>query len=488
MTDSLKDTPDVRRGANPSQHPAISSERRPTSLPNSVKAFAEPRHRELSMSESKCIGGRGGGGLGRLERLARTTSVGSDPGCHDRPCTTGRDTASLATNRSVEDDGCHSVHKEHPKGRSYIGFDYLEALTPSGKREQPTRRVFYSLQPESPTPHGLPVAPIDGNFIGIPCGKADLVKKEDAAQNLTEAYKGHAEPNRFSFFSSALEFTIHAAEFSDLVLPGEDVRSLLNFPKRDPNGVWWLNVNSPTREEIRTICVAFGIHPLTIEDIATMESREKIELFPSYYFACFRSFKRMEQPDRVNYTPLNVYAVVFREGIISFSFLPNVHASQVWSRIAMLKERISLSSDWICYALIDDIVNSFAPAINRVECEADTIEDQVFIARPNDNQEFVRKIGRARKDVMCLMSLLGGKANVLRVFTKRCSEDYNVTPSIDIGLYLDVIQDHVMTMTNNLAHFERMLARSHANYLAQLSISNIDQGNRTNQFLSRITS
>jgi magnesium transporter len=47
-----------------------------------------------------------------------------------------------------------------------------------------------------------------------------------------------------------------------------------------------------------------------------------------------------------------VYAVVFREGTISFSFVPNAHASQVQSRISMLKEHVLLSSDWICYALM----------------------------------------------------------------------------------------------------------------------------------------
>ena len=115
------------------------------------------------------------------------------------------------------------------------------------------------------------------------------------------------------------------------------------------------------------------------------------------------------------------------------------------------------------------------------------IEDQVFIARSDDMHAFLRKIGVARKNVMGLMKLLGGKADVLKGFTKRCNANYKVTPRMDIGLYLGDIQDHVVTMMTSLAHFEKMLSRSHSNYLAQLSIDNITQGNNSNKVLSKIT-
>ncbi|SPN99120.1 uncharacterized protein DNG_02155 [Cephalotrichum gorgonifer] len=295
------------------------------------------------------------------------------------------------------------------------------------------------------------------------------------------------DPNRFSFFSSAWETTVHAARFGDLVLPGEDIGALFNTSKQEGDGAWWLNMDNPTREEVRIICKGFGIHPLTIEDIIAQESREKIELFPSYYFACFGSFRHLAQQEGTHYVPFNIYVVVFREGTLSFSFAPNTHAASVRARISRLKDFVSLSSDWICYALIDDIVDSFAPAINEVELESDTIEDQVLVARPDDNQELFRRIGKARKNITGLMRLLGGKADVLRGFTKRCNENYKVTPRMDIALYLGDIRDHVITMVNSLFHSEKMLSRSQGNYLAQLSIDNITQGNRTNEGLTRVT-
>jgi magnesium transporter len=38
-----------------------------------------------------------------------------------------------------------------------------------------------------------------------------------------------------------------------------------------------------------------------------------------------------------------------------------------------------------------------------------------------------------------------------------------------------------------LSHFEKILSRSHSNYLAQISVDNIAQGNKANSLLSRVT-
>lgn len=85
------------------------------------------------------------------------------------------------------------------------------------------------------------------------------------------------------------------------------------------------------------------------------------------------------------------------------------------------------------------------------------------------------------------MRLLGGKADVIKGFSKRCNDQYSITPRSEIGLYLSDIQDHVVTMRSNLDHFDQMLNRSHTNHLAQLSVDTIEQGNHANEVLQKIT-
>lgn len=294
------------------------------------------------------------------------------------------------------------------------------------------------------------------------------------------------EPSRYSFFNSELEQTIHAVDFADLLSPGETSRDLFSLPP-DGGGVWWLDINNPTEEELHVFQRAFGIHRLTTEDIITQEAREKVELFKQYYFVCFRSFFQTSptHPDYMD--PVNVYMIVFRTGILTITYHTSPHAANVRKRIGKLRDYMMLSADWICYAMIDNIVDTFGPPIHTIEMESETIEDQVFVARTDDFTPLLRQIGDCRKKVMSLMRLLGGKADVIKGFAKRCNESYTVTPRGEVGLYLSDVQDHVVTMMSNLGHFEKMLSRSHSNYLAQLSVDNIRQGNRANQVLSKIT-
>ena len=48
-------------------------------------------------------------------------------------------------------------------------------------------------------------------------------------------------------------------------------------------------------------------------------------------------------------------------------------------------------------------------------------------------------------------------------------------------------RDHLITMTQNLNHYEMILSRSHSNYLAQISIEMTDANNQINDVLSKLT-
>ncbi|KAF9236220.1 hypothetical protein BU15DRAFT_77194 [Melanogaster broomeanus] len=253
----------------------------------------------------------------------------------------------------------------------------------------------------------------------------------------------------------------------------------------EPN-TWWLDVLSPTDEEMKVLSKVFSIHPLTTEDIQMEETREKIELFRHYYFVCFRSFDQ-DQYSPTYLEPLNMYIIVFREGTLSFHFRPTPHPQNVRRRIKQLKDYINVTSDWISYALIDDITDAFGPLIQSIEYEVDSIDELVLILKEAEQSDMLRRIGTCRKKVMGLLRLMGNKADVVKGLAKRCNENWRVAPTSDIGLYLSDIQDHLITMTQNLNHYEKILSRSHSNYLAQISIEMTDANNQINDVLSKLT-
>lgn len=403
-----------------------------------------------------------------------------------------------------------------------------------------------------------------------------------------------------------------------------------SFSELDDVTPFWLDILNPTEEEMKVLSKAFGIHPLTTEDIFLGEAREKVELFKDYYLVCFRSFdivaerytrKKKERQDSVSpnvereslqrsqksarrsshwlpsifrrnrrssirtttasstsnrrrkserekeenekykrksgdrrkpregeLEPLNVYIIVFRTGVLTFHFAPTPHPINVRRRARLLKDYLNVTSDWIAYALIDDITDSFAPMIELIEDEVYDIEDAILRmhhsedssdesedseSSESDTESFpfdrasrrtaftratrsttssssrtsstgestfkeniigwkkkgdmLRRIGECRKRVMSISRLLGSKADVIKGFAKRCNEQWDVAPRSEIGMYLGDIQDHIVTMVSSLNHYEKLLSRSHSNYLAQINIDMTKVNNDMNDVLGKIT-
>ncbi|OCT50642.1 corA family metal ion transporter [Cladophialophora carrionii] len=470
-----------------------SSSSRSTSPANSVEAFAEPRRRQranTAESHSSSV----------LDQFRnRTYSGGTN---QRRPTLSNISIPAAAlthrTDRDVDEDDLFPTDEE--PGKTYkIDFEELEefvVLSAQGKipDDQITEvstesRTFGDLRKQHSGSQEPPNAALNGeSFFEKPVAQHNSNHDPPSSSEEKIALKpGHlpAKRNdRFFLFSSELTRGRRASKLGDFVADGTTFRDL--FDVGPDGGVWWLDVLNPTKAELAVLCKAFKIHRLTQEDIETQEAREKVELFSQYYFVCFRSFN-MDRSHEDFLDAIHVYIVVCADGVLSFSYTPNPHAKNVRKRIAKLGDFLSVGPDYICYALIDDIVDSFAPIIREAENESESIEDQVFIAREDDFLALLRQIGECRKCVLNLMRLLGGKADVIKGFAKRCNDQYQMTPRGDIGLYLGDIQDHVVTMMSNLGHVEKMLSRSHANYLAQLNVDNILKGNRTNKNLAKIT-
>ena len=325
-------------------------------------------------------------------------------------------------------------------------------------------------------------------------GEEDLISYQDTVNENRKELSPGGQPRGDTRQSSvqgsvrdSKESKARSRDGSGEATPSNSQNQNLNEkPKRyGARPTFWLDVLSPTDTEMRVISKTFGIHPLTAEDIMMQEAREKVELFRNYYFVNYRTFEQ-DSSNEDYLEPINMYVVVFREGIISFHFSMTPHPANVRRRIRQLKDYLILSSDWISYAIIDDITDVFAPLIQSIEEEVDEIDDAILqlhssgepdkskTASSNRDAEkrseageattggaggdMLRRVGEARKKVMGLYRLLGNKADVIKGFAKRCNEQWEIAPQSEIGLYLGDIQDHILTMTSNLSHYETYVA------------------------------
>ena len=330
-----------------------SSRSRSSSPPNSVDAFALPQRRRRAGTVNSQAS------FTNLT-LQRTVSHSSHPRGRRPTFSDVKSNHTLETRRSrssVEDDVCFPPDRDASKTYK-IDYEELEEFVAESHEKTPCphpfslqftksnsnqNRVFNDLRPAKTNSS---VVTLDKHAERID-EKVEVEEEQPAEE---AAYNATENMNRFTFFSSEADDTIHAPELGGLLMPGEGFRDL--FELGPDGGVWWLDMLNPSEEEVFTICKAFGVHPLTREDITTQETREKVELFRSYYFVCFRSFYQQDKTSELFMEPINVYAVVFREGLLTFTFCVNPHAANVRKRIGRLRDYVNLSADWICYALM----------------------------------------------------------------------------------------------------------------------------------------
>ncbi|KAI9026511.1 hypothetical protein CLU79DRAFT_742038 [Phycomyces nitens] len=288
----------------------------------------------------------------------------------------------------------------------------------------------------------------------------------------------------------------------------EEGRSLIDYTLKSTG--WWFDALSPTDEEMRVLSKTFHIHPLTAEDIQAEEPREKVELFPNYTFVCFRSFDIDPYSELI--LPYNFYILIFKEGLLTFHYKQSPHPEKVRQRIDNLKEHMVITPDWNSYALIDSITDSFAPTINQVEVEAISIDELSLVLRRSEQSDMLKRISRCRRRSTQLSRLLSSKLDVLKSLMKRYEDKTRdnlffqpnmltgdqepSNPANDLAekrsftevlLYLGDIQDHIVTMAQNVNHYDRSLYRAHTNYLAQVNLELTETYAKTNGVMNRLT-
>lgn len=365
----------VRRGTGrrsqvqPTRSRVSSTSSRSDSLANSVDAFADPRAR----GRANTIGSRCPSDLD--VGIYRTVSGGTH--CCRPTFSAGsicQKEADVEPLQDAEDDAGFAQPSFAQMDESYktfkIDFEELDEFVIESSRGKPQigrsrrQKLSFSSQGNRPNldrPASFPAIP--ENAVVQPPGSYNLEldsaidsesilneKNDDPLCEKGPRDRISVEPHRYSFFSSEIEQTIHAADFADLLSQGQTSRDLFELPP--DSGVWWMNVINPSEKELNVFKGAFGIHRLTTEDIITQEAREKVELFNQYYFVCFRSFYQGDKNSEKYMEPVNVYMVVFHQGILTFTYSQSPHAANVRKRIGKLRDYMLLGADWICYAIM----------------------------------------------------------------------------------------------------------------------------------------
>jgi magnesium transporter len=182
------------------------------------------------------------------------------------------------------------------------------------------------------------------------------------------------------------------------------VDELLRY--RNPGGVNWININGlKDGEAISRITAAYGIHPLTVEDILNTEHRPKIEEFDDYLFIPLKAiaWKDGGAPESapaeaggIDYEQISI--IFTKDTVITFQEVPGDSFDPIRKRIEANLGRIcKMGPDYLAYALVDSIVDAYFIVLEKLGTALEGYETRAI---EESGTAFMREIQSVKQEIV----------------------------------------------------------------------------------------
>jgi magnesium transporter len=156
-------------------------------------------------------------------------------------------------------------------------------------------------------------------------------------------------------------------------------------------GFVWLGLFEPEPAELSEVQRHFGLHDLAVEDAQTFHLRPKIEQYGIVYFAVLRTARYVEEREEIEFGEVSVFMspnfiITVRQGVAS-----DLHEARL--RLEHRPELLKEGSASVMWAILDKIVDDYAPVIEGLERDVEEVEATVFsgATAPTERIYFLRR-------------------------------------------------------------------------------------------------
>jgi magnesium transporter len=216
---------------------------------------------------------------------------------------------------------------------------------------------------------------------------------------------------------------------------------------RDADGIAWLGLYRPTREEFADVTREFALHELAVEDAVGAHQRAKLEYYGDTLFCVLHPARYIDETETVEFGEVHVFAgprfvITVRHG----------HAPDLAAVRRSLETRPDLLRRGpvvILHAIMDRVVDDYAPVLAGVENDIDEIEDEVFDA--GVRVDLSRRIYELTREVIAFQRAIKPLVAML--------ERLIVAPGVEEeeGRYLRDVHDHALRVQEQADGFRELL-------------------------------
>jgi magnesium transporter len=149
---------------------------------------------------------------------------------------------------------------------------------------------------------------------------------------------------------------------------------------RSRHGMAWIGLYRPDVAEIRSVAKEFDLHPLAVEDAIAAHQRAKLERYGTTLFTVLRPAWYLDDVERVEFGELHVFTG--QDFVVTIRHAEAPDIASVRDRLEHAPELLRLGPEAVLYAILDQVVDEYAPVVAGLENDIDEIEDQLFQGDP----------------------------------------------------------------------------------------------------------
>ena len=234
---------------------------------------------------------------------------------------------------------------------------------------------------------------------------------------------------------------------------------------RQMGGFAWIGLYEPTEEEFEAVASEFDLHELAVEDAITAHQRPKIERYGDSVFVVLKSARYRDETETVEFG--EIHAFVGPGFIITVRHGKASELHEVRDRLEKDPELLRRGPGAVMYAILDRVVDDYAPVSRGLETDIDEIEAEVF----GGNASVSRRIYALSREVIGFRRATQPLNNMLESMIE--GQVYDFDP--ELHRYLRDVQDHALRTTEQVEAFRELLSNILSVNLTLVGINQNDE-------------
>ena len=222
----------------------------------------------------------------------------------------------------------------------------------------------------------------------------------------------------------------------------------------------WIGLVEPTPAEFEAVRREFKLHELPVEDAIKAHQRPKLEMYEDFLFVVLKTARYVESEEVLEFGEILVF--------LGTGFLITVRHGEtrlrdVREELERRPERLRLGPSAALHAIIDRVVDDYAPALAGLEDDVEEVEAEVF---STGRQSPAQRIYALKREVLEFIRATGPLAEPI----DRLALGHYEQVHPEVRTYFRDVHDHVMRAYEQLEALRDLLTSILTANLTQVSV------------------